>query len=170
MRLKRPLFLAGAIIFPLVIGAAFPNLVEHARTFSVSLTQPILKLQSNVTHFFKTEISYMIQWRSLREENELLHSKIEHLESELVRFGEIEKKADRLERLLGLKEKTPGKAKAARVIARDPSHWAQYIVIDRGSRDGVRKNTVLIHSDGLAGKVTAAGAHSARAILLTDRG
>lgn len=170
MRFKRPLFLAGAVIFPLVVGVAFPNVVEYARTSTISLIRPILKFQHTVTHFLKTEISHIAQWRTLREENELLHSKVEHLESELVRLKEMEKKANRLEKLIGLKDRTPGKGKAARVIARDPSHWAQYIIIDRGSRDGVRKNTVLINSDGLVGKVTISGTSSARAILLTDRG
>ena len=170
MRFKRPLFLAGAIIFPLLIGATFPNLVDHARTFTVSVTRPILEVQHRITYFFEAEITRLLEWRVLREENQKLRLEVERLKSELVRFEETEKKAERLERLLSLKDTVSGKGKAARVIARDPSHWAQYIVIDRGSHDNVRKNTVLIHPDGLVGKVVAAGGRSARAILLTDRG
>ncbi len=170
MRFKRPLFLAGAIVFPLLVSAASPNLVDGARTFVVSAVRPILEIQHRVTHFLKTEITYLLEWRGLREENQKLRLEVNHLKSELVRFEEVGKKSERLERLLNLKDKTSGKVKAARVIARDPSHWAQYVVIDRGSRDGVRKNTVLIGADGLVGKVTARGAHSARAILLIDRG
>jgi rod shape-determining protein MreC len=161
--------LAGAIVFPLLVGAASPHLVDGARTFAVSAVRPILEIQHRLTHFFKTEISYLLQWRSLREENQKLRSEVDRLKFERVHFEEMEKESERLKRLLDLKDKTSGKAKAARVIARDPSHWAQYVVLDRGSRDEVRKNTVLTGADGLVGKVVASGAHSARAILLIDR-
>jgi rod shape-determining protein MreC len=170
MRFKRPLFLISAIIFPLIIGAAAPNLVEGTRTVTAEVIRPILEIQNHFVHFLKTEITHLLEWRVLRKENEQLRLELERLRSERIRFEELEKKTGRLEKLLDLKEETSGETKAARVIARDPSHWAQYIIINRGTHHGVRKNIVLIHSDGLVGKVVASGPHSARAILLTDRG
>ena len=168
MRFKRPLLLAIAILAPLLIGATFPGFVDQVRTLAVSLTAPVLKTQDQVGHFLKTELGYLIQWHSLRSENEALKTEVAGLRSELLKLEELKHEKERLEQLLNLKQRLIRPGVAARVIARDPSQWTHFAVIDKGYKDGVRKNTVLIHPSGLVGKVVAAGAHASRAILLID--
>ena len=168
MRYKRPLFLAIAVSLPLLIGAAAPQFVDQLRTFAVSLTHPFLEFQAQASHFFKTEIQYVLEWPRLRKENEALRVEVESLRSKVSNLEEVKRENLRLKELLSLKEKVHQKAVAARVIGRDPSHWSQFIVINKGLRDGIRKNTVLVHPDGLVGRVISAGRHSARAILLVD--
>lgn len=169
VRLKRPLFLASAIFFPLFIGIASPQLVDQLRTFAIGLTGSFLEFQDYLTRFVKTEIHYLMEWPKLREANQALQAELENLKTERAGFEEMKHENARLKALLHLKEKSRGGARAARVIARDPSHWSHFIVIGKGTRDGVRKNTVLVHPDGLVGKVVAAGPYTARAILLLDR-
>lgn len=57
----------------------------------------------------------------------------------------------------------------ARVIARSPNSWYQMIVIDKGSRDGVKQNMPVIHPSGLVGRVGSVSDSSAQINLLTDR-
>lgn len=168
MRYKRPLFLAIAVSLPLLMGAAAPQFVDQLRTFAVNLTHPFLEFQAQASHFFKTEIQYVLQWPQLRKENEALRVEVESLRSKVSNLEEVKRENLRFKELLYLKEKVHQKAVAARVIARDPSHWSQFIVINKGLRDGIRKNTVLVHPDGLVGRVISTGRHSARAILLVD--
>ena len=156
------------MLFPLLIGAASPHLVEEVRTVAISITHPLLELQSQTTQFLKTQIQTVIEWPKLREENQTLRRELESLKAELVGLEEMKRENGRLNTLLRLKQNVFKQARAARVIGRDPSHWSQFIVINKGSHDGVHKNTVLVHPDGLVGKVVANGPHSARAILLTD--
>ncbi len=168
MRFKRSLFVVGAMVFPVVIGATSPQVVEQARTFVVAATRPFLEFQNQTSHFFQTQIQYIVEWPKLRQENQALDFELKNLKAELATFKDMKRENARLETLLKLKENVHQKARAARVIGRDPSHWSQFIVINKGFRDGVNKNTVLVHPDGLVGKVVAAGGHSARAILLID--
>ncbi|MBI1977592.1 MAG: rod shape-determining protein MreC [Candidatus Omnitrophica bacterium] len=168
MRVKRPLFLASIILTPLLIGVAGPRLVDSLRTLAISVSRPVLELQSQAAHFFTTEIKRLIELPRLRGELEELKTQAENFSQERSNFEEIKQENKRLESLLQLKTRLGGRGVAARVIGRDPSHWSQFIVINKGKRDGVRKNTVLVHPEGLVGKVVAAGKRSARAILLVD--
>lgn len=168
MRSKRFLLFAGAIILPIGIGAASPQLVNQVRTLTISLAHPFLEFQNQTARFFKNQIHQIVEWPKLREENQELRRQLETLKAELSGLEEMKREKVRFEALLGLKEKTKSGHLVARVIARDPSHWSHFIVINKGSRDGVHKNTVLIHPDGLVGKVIASGPYSARAILLID--
>lgn len=168
MRLRRSLILAGAIILPLLIGASAPQFASELRTLSISFLRPLLEIQNQIVGFARKEVNHLVEWPKLRRENEALRSEIRELKHELRETEEMKRELPRLQDLLRLKQKSGKGSLAARVIARDPSHWSQFIVINKGSRDGVSKNTVLIHPDGLVGKVAAGGLHSARAILLID--
>lgn len=57
---------------------------------------------------------------------------------------------------------------SAEVIGRDPSNLLRYLIIDRGSRDGVAPGMPVITAAGLVGRVTHTTANSAQVMLLTD--
>ena len=168
MYLKRSLFLVTAVLSPLLIGAISPQFVQNVRSFTTTITGPFLEVQNQVTGFCRKQMGYVFEWPKLRAENETLKTEIEKLKSELLDLDETKHRISRLESLLKLKQTFIKRGLAAQVIGRDPSHWTQFVVINKGTHDGVRKNTVLINADGLVGKVVVAGAYSARAILLID--
>lgn len=168
MYLKRSLFLIAAILFPLLIGAVSPQFAQNLRIATTTVTGPFLEFQHQTTHWIKIQISYLLEWPKLREENEALKKEIETLKSELLNLDETKHKISRLESLLKLKEIFVQRGVVAQVIGRDPSHWSQFIIINKGMRDNIHKNTVLVNADGLIGKVVASGPHWSRAILLTD--
>ena len=168
MRLKRPIFLASAILLPLLIGATSPQFVDQVRTVTVTIASPLLEFQNRTNQFLKTSLNSIAEWPRLRQENRALRIELAKRKAALVGFDEMKREKERLKALLELKETSHPGGRVARVLARDPSHWSRFIIINKGLRNGVRKNTVLVHPDGLVGKVIAAGSHSARAILLTD--
>ena len=169
MKWRKSLFVFGAIFFPLLIGAASPNLVERARTFATVATAPLLEIQDDFGRLIKEQMRLVTEWPLLRKKVQALNADVNRLKTELEAVSELRQENERLSALLDLKQKTAHVAVAARVIGYDPSNWSQFIVINRGSSDGVRGDMVLIHPNGLVGKVIAAGPNSARAILLTDR-
>jgi rod shape-determining protein MreC len=57
---------------------------------------------------------------------------------------------------------------AAEVIGRDPSNLLHYIMIDRGTEDGLAVGMPVVTARGLVGSLTAVYPHSARVMLLTD--
>jgi len=57
---------------------------------------------------------------------------------------------------------------AASVIGRDPSPFLRYIIIDRGSSDGLRRGMPVVTDQGLVGRVDAVINSAARVQLITD--
>lgn len=170
MRFKRPLVLAALVVLPLLIGATSPQLVETIRTFTLNMAGPVLDLEDRLGRFVRVKIIHrVLEWPRLQKENERLRLEVEDLRTKLVGFDELKNREGRLEALLELKEGIQDERVPARIIGRDPSHWSEFIVINKGSKDGVFKNSVLVHPNGLVGKVVASGSGSARAIVLPDR-
>jgi len=56
----------------------------------------------------------------------------------------------------------------AAVIGRDTSPFLHYIIIKRGSDDGLRRGMPVVSSQGLVGRVAAVTAGAARVQLITD--
>jgi len=58
---------------------------------------------------------------------------------------------------------------AARVIGVSAGAASQTIQLDRGERDGIRKNMGVITPDGVVGKVVESYSHASQVLLLTDK-
>jgi rod shape-determining protein MreC len=56
----------------------------------------------------------------------------------------------------------------ASVIGRDPSPFLNYIIINRGSDDGIKRGMPVVTQNGLAGRIVQVTASGARVSLLTD--
>ena len=100
--------------------------------------------------------------------NEALLRQNEELRIQAMQAAETTRENARLRQLIGWKEKSPWKLKLARVTARDPANWWRTIQIDRGTRDGLIENLPVITTEGLIGRVSAAGLTSARVVLIGD--
>jgi len=56
----------------------------------------------------------------------------------------------------------------ATVLSRNRSYWLQNITIDKGSRDGLEEDMVVVTSDGLLGKISKAYKTSSEVKLITS--
>lgn len=56
----------------------------------------------------------------------------------------------------------------ATVLSRNRSYWLQNITIDKGSRDGLEEDMVVVTSDGLLGKISKAYRTSSEVKLITS--
>jgi rod shape-determining protein MreC len=57
---------------------------------------------------------------------------------------------------------------AVSVIGSDPSPFAKYVIINRGSDDGLRRGMPVVTAQGLVGRITAITANAGRVQLITD--
>lgn len=100
---------------------------------------------------------------ALRLENDALKLTISQLQS---RASE----ADRLAGLLNFRQAHPDVPMlGARVIAGSAGTASRTIEIDRGERDGIRRNMPVITPDGAVGKVIEVFHDAAQVLLLTDK-
>ncbi|OGW82014.1 MAG: rod shape-determining protein MreC [Omnitrophica bacterium RIFCSPLOWO2_12_FULL_44_17] len=171
MRFKYNIFFVIVFLLPIclgILGVTFPKAIDEVRIFSTQITLPIFKTQATVIRWFRDQGQHLLEWAHLSQENDQLKRKVQELENELNSVSMLKKENERLTALLDLKSRNTGPSIPALVVGRDPSNWSNFIVIDKGKKDKIYVNTVLVHPEGLVGKVISAGKNSARAILLTD--
>jgi rod shape-determining protein MreC len=73
----------------------------------------------------------------------------------------------RLNQLLNLAQSFEGSI-TAQVIGRDPALWFKTITIDKGLRDGVKKNMAVVTVEGVVGQVIDVGSKFAKVLLAND--
>ena len=103
------------------------------------------------------------QNEELRNENDKLKLEISQLQSKAA-------EGDRLAALLSFRQshlKVP--MVMARVIGASASSASHTVEIDRGERDGIRRNMAVITPDGAVGKIIECYRDTAQVLLLNDR-
>lgn len=103
-----------------------------------------------------------------RAENEHLRRRVDELESDVIRLGELEQNNARLLQLLEFRSQLRGDVRGARVVGRDPQHWFRSLIIDLGRGDGMRSGLAVLSPGGVVGRVTEVGRTASRVMLLTD--
>jgi rod shape-determining protein MreC len=75
----------------------------------------------------------------------------------------------RLRGLLGLVDASPFGLLPAEVIGRDTRHWYGSIVINKGTRSGVRPDMAVMAEGGVVGKVTDCSPDVSTVLLIMDK-
>ncbi len=137
-----------------IVGAVSP--FERAGSWGVQ------KLRGTWNHYFAL--------RQAARENEDLRRERDALKLTANRLQGKAAEAERLAALLNFRDahkEVP--MLAARVVGASADNANQTIFLDRGERDGVRRNMGVITPDGVVGKVIDSYRDTAQVLLLTDR-
>jgi rod shape-determining protein MreC len=105
----------------------------------------------------------------LKKENLQLQTEVRRLRHENMALRESVHAVERLQRLLRFKERVPASMMPAEVIAYSPSAWSKTIVINKGYRDGVRKDMPVVTWEGVVGRVMRTSSGSSIILLVIDR-
>ena len=107
---------------------------------------------------------------SVQAENDVLRESVADLR---FRLQQVRAQASRtlgLEELLGFRRDVGFSTVPARVIARDATPYFSTVTIDRGTGDGVRRDSAVVSPDGVVGRVLSdPGPRAAMVQLLVDR-
>ncbi len=105
----------------------------------------------------------------LRQENAQLRSDNASLQTQIINLQQQVTEIDLLTALLDFARARPENSyQAAAVIGRDPSPFLHYIIINRGSDDGIRRGMPVVGQEGLVGRVAQVTANASRVELITD--
>ncbi len=151
------------IILLLVSSAMFVFFPTTAKNVFSYVTLPIQSGVSNVVDFLsKTNVN-------LAAENEELKIEIEQLKLDNNRVEQLA--ADNLELtdLLGTKQKfSQYTTIAARKIGQDFNNWGNTIIIDKGAKDGIKVDMIVIAQGALVGKVVSTTPYTANITTILD--
>lgn len=106
---------------------------------------------------------------SLRQRNSELETEVAELQAQVIQLQQEVGETQILAALVDFSRANPQNTyKAAAVIGRDPSPFLQYVIINRGSNDGILRGMPVVTDQGLIGRVDAVIADAARVQLITD--
>jgi len=106
---------------------------------------------------------------SLRARNAELQAEVSQLQAQVIDLQQRVNETEVLRALVDFSRSNPESTyRAAAVIGRDPSPFLHYVVINRGSNDGIRRGMPVVTNQGLIGRIDAVIADAARVQLITD--
>jgi rod shape-determining protein MreC len=106
---------------------------------------------------------------TLRTRNAELEAQVSQLQTQVIDLQQRVNETEILAALVDFSRANPESSyKAASVIGRDPSPFLHYVIINRGSNDGIQRGMPVVTNEGLVGRVDAVIADAARIQLVTD--
>jgi rod shape-determining protein MreC len=179
-RYKNPLTLM-AVLFIQVVGLATqvkrpegakPGTTGSGtrliRVWTVTAFTPVEKMFVSTGHFFSNGWHNYADLRGVRKQNEELQQEIERLRMEQVRLRQDADQARRLQALLEFRQKFVDKTVTAQVISTSGTEQSRVIIIDKGSRDGMKPDMAVITPDGIVGKVKEVFPLSSQVLMIND--
>jgi rod shape-determining protein MreC len=144
--------------------------VRLIRVWAVELISPLQRIGSWTVSGAQHSWGGYIGLRSAQKENDAMRAEMNRLK---VRNAELESRAleaDRLAALLNFRTAhSEAPMLAARVIGASPDSGSLVVNIDRGSRDGIRRDMGVITPDGVVGKILAVYPDISQVLLLGDK-
>ena len=136
------------------------------------ILNPIISTQTWIASRYQAVQSYLSAPQdiaNLREENARLQAENSSLQTQIIELQQQLAETSILSALVDFARANPeNRYQAAAVINRDPSPFMQYVIINRGSDDGLRRGMPVVTQQGLAGRITAVTAGAAHVQLITD--
>lgn len=106
---------------------------------------------------------------TLRQQNAELQNDVAELQAQVIQLQQQVGETQVLAALVDFSRARPENTyRAAAVIGRDPSPFLHYVIINRGSNDGILRGMPVVTDQGLVGRVDAVIADAARVQLITD--
>ncbi|KAA0257381.1 rod shape-determining protein MreC [Deferribacter autotrophicus] len=166
---KRYIFLFLILLFIILMQFEMPQTYRPIKGLLGNILNPFIYLADNTVDFFTSTFDKYINLINVKEENKKLKNELDKLNFENIKLREKLKELDRLKKLLNFKEAFEFNTIACNVIGRNNYGLIKYIIIDRGSNDGLDVDMPVISSKGLVGKVVELYRHSAKVKIVLDR-
>ena len=166
--------LQTVVLALIVIGLIALALGGYLTPVSRYILTPLVTAQTWLSTRFQAIQNYLDAPQDLarlRQRNTTLEAEVSRLQTEIIELKQQISETRVLEALVDFARVNPeNQYIAAKVIGRDPNPFLQYVIINRGSDDGLRRGMPVVTQQGLVGRVAAVTAGAARVQLISDNG
>jgi rod shape-determining protein MreC len=166
---KKYLVIFLVLILGLVFLNVFPNISKFLGNFIFKIFSPFqkffIKIGDRVAGFFEIILSI----KDLGRENTELRQKTLEMESELTKLKETERENGILREALNFSQKGIPLYEIASVAGKEIQGGGDWILIDKGSKDGIEKDAVVI-SEGfsLVGRIVEVDSDFSKVLLISN--
>lgn len=164
--------LQTTIIFLIAGGVVALALGGYFSSASNVFTGSLVNLQSWFATRFTAVQDFLTAPRdmaSLQQRNTELEADVAELQTQVIQLQQQVGETQVLAALVDFAQANPeNRYRGAAVIGRDPSPFLHYVIVNRGSNDGIRRGMPVVTNQGLVGRVDAVIADAARVQLITD--
>ena len=166
--LTRLVFCAAVAIFLMVADAKF-KLTNPARAVLALAMHPVERLLLTPVDAWDNAGDYFRgTQRAMDAENQARRQLVLQAER-LSRAEQLQAENEKLRKLLGLRPALVVSSLAAEVLYEAPDPYSRRVVIDHGSRDGVKLGSPVINDAGVLGQVTRVYTLTSEVTLLNDK-
>jgi rod shape-determining protein MreC len=142
--------------------------VRLIRSWAVGLVTPPERVLRSAGHGIRGVWMNYVDLIHVRQQNRDLKSRLDTLRLEEESLAEDARQGQRLQALLGFREKYIYKTVAAQVIGSSGTEQSKVLLIDKGSRDGLKPDMPVITPDGIVGKTRDVFAHTSQVLEISD--
>lgn len=150
--------LAGLFVFCIILGIIsfrFENKMTPVRSAVSSVIAPMQKGINAIGVKISERMDYATTLKKTVRKNKKLQSQIDKLSAENKLLQQDKYELENFRKLYDLDQQYAGYPKvAARVISSDPDNWYNTFIIDKGSKNGLKKNMNVMANGGLVGIIT----------------
>lgn len=150
--------LAGLFVFCIILGIIsfrFENKMTPVRSAVSSVIAPMQKGINAIGVKISERMDYATTLKKTVRKNKKLQFQIDKLSAENKLLQQDKYELENFRKLYDLDQQYAGYPKvAARVISSDPDNWYNTFIIDKGSKNGLKKNMNVMANGGLVGIIT----------------
>ena len=169
------------IITLIIVIAAMSAIVISAKNFKAdrnpsAMTQTINDGTGFVDHFLATPVHFvqdkvneLSNLMDTYKQNESLKAQLIQSKTDVNKLTGLESENKELKSALKLQETlTDYQTVSANVITRDPTSWNDTLVVDQGTKDGLKTGMIAMANGGVIGRVTQVNKSTAKITLLSS--
>jgi rod shape-determining protein MreC len=172
-RHKSVVLLAGVLLLQVVLLAVQIKRDSQGRllrVWTVGAVSPFQRAGAKGIGNLRGTWSHYFALQNASRENEQLRRENDDLKLKLNQLQSKAAEADRIAALLNFRQTQHNVPMlAARVIGTSADTASQTLYLDRGERDGIRRNMGVITPDGVVGKIVESYRDTSQVLLLTDK-
>lgn len=156
-------------VFSIILSSIFSNYSKPAKIVSGAIAVPLQDGMNGIGKWFTNKADYFNSVKKLTKKNKELESQVNELTEENSLLAQNKYELERLRDLYQLDQDYSSYEKiAANVIGKDSGNWFDIFTINKGSKDGIKKDMNVISGGGLVGIVTDVGKDYAKVRAIID--
>lgn len=162
------LILIAATVALIAVGRMDTPLIERLRATVTDIAAPLIDVVSRPVVATQDLFSEIADLAALRKENQYLHAKIEALQQSNLTAERLASENEGLRALLNFVPDAPVSFVGARMVADSGNAFVRSALINAGKNNGVKKGDPVINGEGVVGRISQAGNHTSRVLLIMD--